>query len=173
AARPARRWPALRGAAQGRNASTRHSWRLDRHPAVHVASGAAGSRTNDGLRDVPRGDAQHDAVANVFWTSVVSRNVRSRRRDEEDDRAAPRTNSALMGERIRPQLELDGFARRALSAFIMPGRVLTEVGPQAATLPARGRIVDSAVDPAMIKAHRIGHAEGGELSVRQQRQQRL
>jgi len=65
----------------------------------------------------------------------------------------------LVRERIGPDLEVHGFAERALAAFRVPDQVRAVVRPEAAPFPTGRRIVDAAVEPAVIEAERIRHAQ--------------
>src|SRR5687768_18235992 len=66
---------------------------------------------------------------------------------------------------IGPDLHLVNLTRRSLARFHVKWRTRADGGPQAASLPARLRIIDAAVHPLCIEAERIGHANHDPLAV--------
>src|SRR5437868_1515001 len=68
-------------------------------------------------------------------------------------------------EGIRAKLEMNHFARRALSSFHMEWRPRAHGRPEAASLPAGVRIIDAAVEPLGVEAHRIWDTQNHPLSV--------
>src|SRR5262245_20633796 len=56
---------------------------------------------------------------------------------------------------IRPHLEMHHLACRAFPRLHVEGRTRTDRRPDAAAFPARVRIIDAAVHPLRVKAHRI------------------
>src|SRR5216683_506123 len=70
---------------------------------------------------------------------------------------------ALLRERVGTNLEVHGFAGRALAAFDMPRRAIRPAGPQALPLPTGFRIVDPAVDRLVVEPERVRHAQHDEL----------
>src|SRR5262245_8358774 len=71
----------------------------------------------------------------------------------------------LMRERIWPHLPVRSQRLRALAAFYEPRGPIAVRGPEPASLPTCTRIVDAAVEPLRIEAHRIRHAQHEHLSV--------
>src|SRR5579872_84356 len=70
----------------------------------------------------------------------------------------------LVGQRIRPQLELHGLAGCALAAFEVPRSARGIRGPESLALPAGFRIIDAAVQALGEEAHRVGNSHHQELS---------
>src|SRR5213593_303806 len=68
-------------------------------------------------------------------------------------------------ERIGAKLELHDLARRPLAALDVERRPGAVGRPQPFALPAAIRIVDAAVHPLGVEAHRIGNAQVHELAV--------
>src|SRR5262249_738015 len=73
----------------------------------------------------------------------------------------------LPRQRIRPQLELHHLAGRALAAFDVIGRAPRIGRPQAFALPAAIGIIDAAIEPLGVEAHRIRHPQRDALAVHQ------
>src|SRR5262245_27662794 len=65
----------------------------------------------------------------------------------------------LLRERGGTKLKMDELAGRALATFYMPWRTACDVGPQAASMPPRVRIIDPAIHPFRVKAQRVRHAQ--------------
>ena len=65
----------------------------------------------------------------------------------------------LLRQRIMLHLDLDCARALALTTFHQPGRAVFIGAPGSATLPARLGIVDAAVEPLGVEAHRIGDAQ--------------
>src|SRR5689334_5320360 len=80
------------------------------------------------------------------------------------------STALLVRQRIGPQLKVHHLARRALAGLHVPGRACAHRGPEAAALPAGVRIVDAAVHPLRVEAHRIRNAHHDELAVLQREQ---
>src|SRR5262245_17795022 len=70
-----------------------------------------------------------------------------------------------MRERIRSDLPMRSQRFGALAALDEPRGPIAVGGPEAASLPACARIVDTSVEPLRIEAHRIGHAQHEHLAV--------
>ena len=68
-------------------------------------------------------------------------------------------NPSLARQRIGSDLELHGLAERSLPSFRVPDQVRAVIGPEPTAFPTRRRIVDSAIEPAMIEAERVRHAQ--------------
>src|SRR6185503_18885374 len=62
-------------------------------------------------------------------------------------------------------LEVRGERRGSFAAFLEPRRAIAGCRPQAAALPSGVRIVDAAVEPLRVEAHRIRHAQDDHLAV--------
>ena len=73
-------------------------------------------------------------------------------------------------EWIRPHLELHNLARRAFAAFHVKRRSRADGRPQAAPFPATLRIVDAAIQPLRVIAHRVWDAEDDPFAVLQHEQ---
>src|SRR5687767_13973604 len=77
---------------------------------------------------------------------------------------------SLLGQRIRPELEPDRFTRGALPALHVERGASADSGPETTPLPVGVRIVDAAVQPLGIEAHRIRNAKDDPLSILQHKQ---
>jgi len=55
----------------------------------------------------------------------------------------------------------------ALAPFLVPGRAITARDPEAAPFPARGSIIDAALETLGIKPERIRNAQRHKLAVDQ------
>src|SRR5215475_13664614 len=73
----------------------------------------------------------------------------------------------LVGERVRPHLNLHGQRLCTFAAFLEPGRAVTGRRPKAAAFPASARIVDAAVQALGIEAHRVWNTQHHHLAVLQ------
>src|SRR6516164_2141090 len=70
----------------------------------------------------------------------------------------------LASQRIGPDLELHNLALCAFAALDVPHEVRAIVGVERTDLPARVRIVDTAIHSSRVESERIGDAEVGPLS---------
>jgi hypothetical protein len=52
----------------------------------------------------------------------------------------------------------------ALAPFLVPGRAIVARDPEAASLPARGGVIDTALETLGIKTKRVGNAQRHEFS---------
>src|SRR5881296_3222028 len=68
-------------------------------------------------------------------------------------------------ERIWAKLELHDLARRPLATLDVERRPGAVGRPQPFALPASVRIIDAAVHPLGVEAHRIGNAQVHEMAV--------
>src|SRR5688572_29989961 len=83
---------------------------------------------------------------------------------------APHAPIGLFREWIRTHLELQNLAWSSFSGFHVKRRASADGGPEAFTLPAGARIVDSAVQPLRVKTERIRNAQNDPLPVFQREQ---
>src|SRR3954447_24391339 len=77
-----------------------------------------------------------------------------------------------VGERVGAELELHDLAGRAFAGLQVEGRAVAVGGPEPAPLPARLRVVDAAVEPLGVKAHRVGDPQVHPLAA-DEREKRL
>src|SRR5262249_16824697 len=77
---------------------------------------------------------------------------------------------ALLGERVRPQLEVHHLARRPLAGLRVERRARAHRSEQSAALPPRLRIADAAVHPLRGEARGIRHAQHHPLAILQPEQ---
>src|SRR4030095_7834953 len=76
----------------------------------------------------------------------------------------------LLRQRIRPHLESNQLARRALAALHVERRARRDRRVDALALPASLRIVDAPVHSLREEPHRVGHAQREELAVDEREQ---
>src|SRR5688572_28224379 len=79
--------------------------------------------------------------------------------------AAPFVGPSLARKRIWPELEPNRLAGCPLPAFHVERGARADRRPETAPLPAGLRVVDAAVQPLCVEAHRIGHTENNPPSV--------
>src|SRR5690606_35727969 len=70
-------------------------------------------------------------------------------------------------QRVGTYLELEDLARRALASLHVEGCTCADGGPQPPTLPARIGVINTAVEPFGVKAHRVRNAKYDPLTVLQ------
>src|SRR5262245_27664252 len=70
-----------------------------------------------------------------------------------------RATTELLGQRVRPHLELHQLAQRPPAAFHVKWRARRDARPDALPFPPSSRIVDAAVDALRVEAHGIRDAE--------------
>src|SRR6516164_9798482 len=70
-----------------------------------------------------------------------------------------------MGERIGPQLDVNGPGLGALARFLQPRRAVAIRAPESAPLPAGVRIVDAPIKTLGVEAHGVGDAQHHHLPV--------
>src|SRR5207249_3328520 len=81
------------------------------------------------------------------------------------DRKKNWTSCRSLRQWIWSNLELHKLARRPPAAFHVERRTRRDARPDALPLPTCLRIVDAAVNPLRVEAHRIGDTEGQKLAV--------
>ena len=71
----------------------------------------------------------------------------------------------LSCERVGSDLEMHHEWPGPLAAFFQPRRAIATRHPEAAALPARIRVIDTAIEALAVEAQRIGNAHRDELAV--------
>src|SRR5262245_13565501 len=75
------------------------------------------------------------------------------------------SSDPLLRQRIGPHLDVYGARLGALTALLQPWRAVAVRAPQAATFPARARIVDTTIQAFGKKAQRVRNAQHDHLPI--------